>query len=74
MRWSMPAELSVHVGLGGRAGSWQPDEEATSINRYMIDFRTWEQRNLGNGRRRSVRLVWAATDKLGPKSTGQIPK
>ena len=54
--WSIPAELSqqlyqkymnnedaVYTWDWGdsRAGSWQPDEEATSINRYMNDFRTW---------------------------------
>ena len=56
-----------------RAGSWQPDEEATSINRYMIDFQTWEQQNLDNDRRRSVRLVWVAPEKVDPTWTGGIP-
>ena len=54
-----------------RAGSWQPDGEETSINRYMIDFRTWEQRNLDNDRRRSVRLVWVAPERVVPTWTGE---
>ena len=56
-----------------RAGSWQPDGEETSINRYMIDFEAWEQRNLDNDRRRSVRLVWVTAGMVDPKWTGQQP-
>ena len=47
-----------------RVGSFELHGEPTSINRYIIDFKTWEQRNLGNDRRRSVRLVWVAPEKL----------
>ena len=66
---------SLHLGLGKkRAGSWQPNGEETSINRYIIDFHAWEQRNLDNGRRRPVRLVWLATESFEPKWTGQIPQ
>ena len=61
-------------GGDSREGSWQTDGEATSISRYMIDFQTWEQRNLDNNRRRSVRLVWVATEKVDPNWTGQIPQ
>ncbi len=45
-------------GTGGMRvrGAWQSDGEETSINRYMIDFEAWEQRDLDNDRRRSVRL------------------
>ena len=28
-----------------RAGSWQANGEETSLNRYMIDFETWEQQD-----------------------------
>ena len=56
-----------------RAGSWQPDGEETSINRYMIDFKTWEQRNLDNDRRRSVRLVWVAPERVDPIWAGEFP-
>ena len=89
MWWSIPAEVLEALyqqyqnnenGFytwywgGSRLCSWQPDEEATSINRYMIDFQTWEQRNLDNNRRRSVRLVWVATEKVDPNWIGQIPQ
>ena len=89
MWWSIPAEISQQLYQkymnnedavytwdwgNSRAGSWQPDEEATSINRYMIDFQTWEQRNLDNDRRRSVRLVWVAPEKVEPTWTGEIPE
>ena len=56
-----------------RYGSWAPEGELTSINRYVIDFNTWEQRNLDNDRRRSVRLVWVPADKVNPIWTGEIP-
>ena len=73
MWWSMPAEMSVQIyqmHLNGkdvvytlewgasRTGSFAPAGELSSINRYMIDFQTWEQVNIDNGRRRSVRLVF----------------
>jgi hypothetical protein len=54
-----------------RPGSWEPDGEQTSISRYAIDFITWEQRNLDNDRRRSVRLVWVAAERAEPSWTGQ---
>ena len=57
-----------------RSGSWKPDEEETSINRCVIDFRAWEQRNIDNNRRRSVRLVWVPAESVDPKWTGEIPR
>ena len=79
MWWSIPEEISQKLyqnymnNEDAVYNSWQPDEEATYINRYMIDFQTWEQRNLRNDRRQSVRLVWVAADKVDPTWTGQIP-
>ena len=65
----------LYVGLGdARAGSWQADGEETSINRYMIDFQAWEQRNLDNHHRRSVRLVWVTAESVDPKWNGQKPQ
>ena len=73
MGWSMPAEMSVQIyqmHLNGedvvytwdwgasRPGSFALAGEQRSINGYMIDFQTWEQVNIDNGRRRSVRLVF----------------
>jgi len=88
MWWSIPAEMSQRIYEkhknnedvaytwdwgNSRPGSWVPDGEQTSINRYAIDFTTWEQRNLDNDRRRSVRLVWVAAERILPSWTGQIP-
>ena len=63
MWWSIPAEMSQQIYHkytnqedavytwdwgDARAGSWQANGEETSLNRYMIDFETWEQRNVDN--------------------------
>ena len=57
-----------------RKGSWQPDDEPTSINRYVIDFGAMEQTNIDNNRKRSVRIVWTATAVTQPQWSGEIPK
>ena len=89
MWWSIPAEMSAALyekytnnedagytwDWGDeRSGSWKPEGEETSINRYQIDFLAWEQRNLDNDRRRSVRLVWVPAESVNPKWTGEIPR
>ena len=73
MWWSMPAEMSDQIYkkyLNGedvvytwdwgasRPGFFAPEGEQISINRYRIDFQTWEQVNIDNGRRQSVRLAF----------------
>ena len=78
MWWSIPADMSQRMYENyknnedvsytwdwgnSRYGSWAPEGELTSINRYVIDFNAWEQRNIDNDRRRSVRLVWVAPEK-----------
>jgi len=88
MWWSMPEELStllfakyengedaVYTWDWGesRLGSWRPDNEDTSINRYLVDFGAMEQRNIDNDRRRSLRLVWVRPQDVTPKWAGQKP-
>ena len=88
MWWSIPADTSRDLYEkyknnedgeytwdwgNSRHGSWAPEGEPTSINRYLIDFNRWEQRNLDNDRRRSVRLVWVPADKVNPICTGEKP-
>ena len=88
MWWSIPADMSQRmyenyksnedVGYtwdwgNSRYGSFEIDGEPTSTNRYQIDFNTWEQRNLDNDRRRSVRLVWVPAERVDPIWTGEIP-
>ena len=73
MCWSVSAGMSVQIYQkyvngkdavytwdwgASRPGSFAPEGEQISINRYRIDFQTWEQVNIDNGRRRSVRLVF----------------
>ena len=90
MWWSIPAEMSQEIYLkytnnedvvytwdwgDARAGSFAlADGEETSINRYKIDFQAWEQHNLDNDRRRSVRLVWVTAENVDPKWIGQKPQ
>ena len=57
-----------------RKGSWKPDDEETSINRYMIDFVRKQQRNIDNGRMRTIRLIWILEEDATPQWTGQIPR
>ena len=90
MWWSIPAWMSQEIYFkytnnedvvytwdwgDARAGSFAlADGEETSNNRYNIDFQAWEQHNLDNDRRRSVRLVWVTAENVDPKFTGQIPQ
>ena len=43
---------------GARLGSYvDPEGEATSLNRYVIDFAAMRQRNSDNNRTRAIRIV-----------------
>ena len=57
-----------------RKGSWKPDGENTSINRYTIVFVHKQQTNIDNGRMRTIRLIWALEEDATPQWTGQIPR
>ena len=56
-----------------RLGSWKPEDEDTSINRYVLDFVRWEQKNIDNNRTRSIRLVWVRPQDVNATWSGQIP-
>ena len=73
MYWSIPQEISQQIyekyqegqNAGytwdwgdSREGTWRPEGEATSINRYIIDFDTMEQTNIDTQGRRPIRIVW----------------
>ena len=88
MWWSMAPEMSAEIHkkyMSGenagytwdwgdsRNGFWQPDDEPTSINRYVIDFGAMEQTNIDNNRKRSVRIVWTTTAGTQPQRSGKIP-
>ena len=54
-------------------GSWMPDGEETSINRYKVDLVQRLQTNLDNGRQRSVRVVLVRKEDVVARSTGHLP-
>ena len=90
MWWSMPQELSQQLiarmtagenavytwnwGENGRIGSWAPDGQTTSINRYMHDFELMLQRNIDNGRQRSIRIVYVRDEDVTARCTSQLPQ
>ena len=88
MWWSIPQQMSAGLYAkfearqdavytldwgDSRKGSWKPDDEETSINRYMIDFVRKQQTNIDNGRMRTIRLIWILDEDATPQWTGQIP-
>ena len=91
MWWSIPQQMSAELYAkcedgqdagytwdwgGSRTGSWKPEGEETSINRYVIDFVRKQQRNLDNERLRTTRAVWSLEEDATetPQWTGQIPR
>ena len=89
MWWAIPQDMSqklydkyqareVDIGYTwdwgeSRSGSWRPDDEETSINRYLLDFEEGIQRNIDNNRHRTMRIVWVDPSSTRPRWTGQIP-
>lgn len=57
--------LSPLLEIHTRQGSYQPNGENTSINRYIIDFDTMYQRNIDNGRTRKVKVVFVLQHEAG---------
>ena len=88
--WSIPQEMSAQLyeqhlndqdagytwdwGEGGRDGSWAPDGETTTINRYVIDFINGVQTNVDNQRRRSIRIIWVRPQDAEARFTGDLPE
>ena len=88
--WSIPANISQALyekHLRGeedigyvwdwgddRTGSWVHEDQETNLNRYVIKFDTKEQKNIDNGRLRTIRIVWVDHADLAPRWTGQIPE
>ena len=57
-----------------RTGSWKPDDEETTVNRYLIDFEAGIQTNIDNNRRRTMRVVWVHPSSITARWTGEIPE
>ena len=90
MWWSFPAGLSRAIYEShqrgddyaytwdwgaARTGSYTAEDGSeTSLNNYEIDWRAMEQKNVDNGRRRSVRIVWIRPQDETPQWTGQLPQ
>ena len=90
MWWALPQDMSQQLydrylanetDIGytwdwgdSRSGSWKPDDEETSINRYLIDFEAGLQRNIDNNRHRTMRVVWVNPSSTTARWTSQIPK
>ena len=89
MWWSIPPQMSAELYAKFKAGqdagytwdwgderkgSWKPDDQETSINRYVIDFALGKQVNIDNGRTRTIRVIWILQkDATPPQWTGDIP-
>ena len=85
--WQLPTDMSdqvlaryqaneIDIGYtwdwgDTRVGSWQPDDETTSINRYTLNFDTWEQTNIDSQRKRNFRIAWVCTH--GPAGVDERP-
>ena len=90
MWWALPEEMSpevydkhlaneeniVYVWDWGDSpyGAWKPDDEETTLSRYLIDFEAGLQRNIDNNRHRTMRLVWVDPSSTTARWTGQIPE
>jgi len=89
MWWSIPEEDSLKIYQQyiqgnnasyvwdwgeSRTGSYAPEGEETTYNRYIIDFDKWEQCNLDSGTRRSVRLVFVQGGNATATATGHNDK
>ena len=90
MWWALPLELSqalynkylaeeTDIGYtwdwgNSRKGSWKPEDEETTINRYLIDFEAGIQRNIDNNRHRTMRVVWVNPSSITARWTGEIPE
>ena len=88
--WQLPKDMSDEIlskflanekGIGytwdwgdQRYGSWRPDDETTSINRYLLDFETGTQTNIDTKRKRTFRIAWVDLDLLQAVKTGEIAK
>ena len=88
MWWALPQEMSqalydkylaneTDIGYtwdwgDSRSGSWKPDDEETSINRYLIDFEAGLQRNIDNNRHRTMRVVWVNPSSTTARWTGRF--
>ena len=58
MRNGENAVYTYDWGPNGREGTWRHEGQKTTINRYMIDFKTMTQMNIDNQSERSIRIAY----------------
>ena len=87
--WQIPREMSQMIYMKylakedavytwdwgtTRKGSWPgEDGDGSSINRYKLNFETWTQTNIDNGRKRTFRIVWVLPESVEAAHTGELP-
>ena len=90
MWWALPVDISRQLydqqmagldagytwdwGPHGRRGSWCPEGEDTTVNRYVVDFVAMVQTNIDNGRMRSVRIAWVRPADVQARYIGELPQ
>ena len=87
MWWSLPKDMSALIYEKFKAGqnagytwdwgetgegTWRPDDEPTSINRYIIDFDAMEQTNTDTSNKRTVRIVWTTPADIQTQSSSEV--
>ena len=82
MWWSIPPDVSAAMFALFAAGqdavftwSWGESRLGSEVpmDRYMIYFDRKLQKNLDNGRLRTIRVIWIDKEDATPEWTGQIP-
>ena len=86
--WSIPREMSRQIyekyingedavytwDWGeGHAGSWMPNGEKTTIDRYKVDFVNRVQTNIDDHTKRSIGIAWVRPQDVVPQYTGELP-
>ena len=86
--WQIPREMSQMIYMkylanedagytwdwgNTRRGSWPGDGDGSSINRYLLNFETWTQTNIDNGRKITFRIVWVLPESVEAVHTGELP-
>ena len=73
MRNGENALYTYDWGPDGREGSWRPEGQNTTINRYVIDFNSLTQMNIDNQSMRSIRIAYVRPEDVEARFTGHTP-
>jgi len=70
MRNGENALYTYDWGPDGREGSWRPEGQNTTINRYVIDFNSMTQMNLDSKHMRSIRIAYVRPEDVEARLMG----